>query len=115
MEKEQSDLDDIAEIPLEDGLDLNNHDLFDEEIAAEITETDSPEVMEVENETKMTNHIYGWIAIALSLLSFFIMPYIFAGAAIILGFVARTHDRVILGSASIVIGVISIIARILIL
>lgn len=117
MDNEQKDSNEPVEVDettLKNSLDLNNHDLYDEEVAAEIIDTDSPEVIEDnDNELQLTNNIYGWIAIALSLLSFFIMPYVFAVASIVLGFIARTRHRTILGNAAIGIGIISIIVRIL--
>jgi len=51
----------------------------------------------------------GWLALALSILSLFVMPVILGGAGIILGFVARRRGVTTLATWSIGIGVVSII------
>lgn len=88
------------------GLDDNE---FNEETASELMDNDMPLAADIQS----TNGVYGWIAIGLSIMSFFIAPFIFAAAAIILGFVARSRDRIVLGNIAIVIGAISIIIRLL--
>lgn len=96
-----------------------NNGMRDEEIAAELTETDI-----VDNEQRNLDHqkettdvisAYGWIALALSVLSFFIMPILFGAAGIILGFVARTRNAELLGNTAIIIGAISIVIQLFII
>lgn len=91
-------------------------DEYEEETAAEIMDNEDTIFTERSNEDDSLNimeSVYGWIAVVLSVLSFFIAPYVFAGAAIILGFFARTRERVMLGNIAIVVGIISIITRFL--
>ncbi|WP_392391359.1 hypothetical protein [Neobacillus jeddahensis] len=57
----------------------------------------------------------GTLAIALSILSLFVMPILFGAAGIVLGFVARRRGATGLGSWAIGIGAISIIVGIFIL
>lgn len=86
--------------------------LFAEETASEFV--DEEVRPEVRNDTEIQS-MYGWIAIALSVLSFFWIPLLFAGAGIILGFMARNRDAAILGNTAIVIGILSILIRLFIL
>ncbi len=57
----------------------------------------------------------GTIALALSILSLFVMPILFGAAGIVLGFVARRRGAEGLGAWAIGIGVVSIIVGIFIL
>jgi hypothetical protein len=57
----------------------------------------------------------GWAALALSILSLFVMPILFGAAGIVLGFVARRRGAEGLGAWAIGIGAISIIVGIFIL
>jgi hypothetical protein len=57
----------------------------------------------------------GWAALALSILSLFVMPILFGAAGIVLGFVARRRGAESLGAWAIGIGAISIIVGIFIL
>ncbi|MDQ1001490.1 hypothetical protein QFZ28_001890 [Neobacillus niacini] len=57
----------------------------------------------------------GWAALALSILSLFVMPILFGAAGIVLGFVARRRGADSLGAWAIGIGAISIIVGIFIL
>lgn len=86
---------------------------FDEEFASEIVDDSLTEIDLDESDDNATNNIYGWIAIGLSVLSFIMMPYIFAGAAIILGFIARGKEMVMLGNIAIIVGIISILFRLI--
>lgn len=86
------------------------------EIATEITP--DPAIDISENKTALgieLNSATGWIAFALSIISFFIMPIILGVAAIIVGFIARVRDAEWLGSTAIVIGIISILLRLFIM
>lgn len=85
----------------------------EEETAAEITGFDD-KIVDRENDMDMGNQVAnvpGWIGLALAVLSFFMMPIILGGAAIIVGFVARGRDATWLGNTAIALGVISIIVR----
>lgn len=57
----------------------------------------------------------GFLAIALSVLSLFVMPILFGAAGIVLGFVARARGANTLGAWAIGIGVVSIVIGIFIL
>lgn len=85
----------------------------DEETASEITGFDD-KLIDRDTDTKVDNqagNIPGWIGLALAVLSFFMMPIILGGAAIIIGFIAKGRDATWLGNAAIALGVISIIFR----
>lgn len=80
----------------------------DEEVAAELA-NDEYTFMDEENRPQTeARSMYGWIAVGLSILSFFIVPIIFGAAGIVLGFMARRRDAELLGNTAIVIGAISI-------
>lgn len=93
----------------EDSSNVNKQ--FQEEIATEITDK---EVIESRNDPDI-NNIYGWVGLGLSVISFFIIPLLFAGAGIILGFIARGREAQVLGNTAIITGVISILFRLFIL
>jgi hypothetical protein len=57
----------------------------------------------------------GWAALALSILSLFVMPILFGAAGIVLGFIARRRGAEGLGAWAIGIGALSIIVGIFIL
>ncbi|OLS41673.1 hypothetical protein BTR25_03755 [Bacillus sp. MRMR6] len=57
----------------------------------------------------------GWAALALSILSLFVMPILFGAVGIVLGFVARRKGAQGLGAWAIGIGAVSIIVGIFIL
>lgn len=88
-------------------------DSYQEETAAEIVD---PDISEDKSDNDAdVNNVYGWIAIALSVVSFFFIPILFAGAGVILGFVARNKDAPILGNTAIAIGIISVLVRLFIM
>lgn len=92
-------------------------DGFNEETASELIDHDVEglEVDAEENDDADIKSVYGWSAIALSVLSFFIMPFLFAILGIIVGFVARSNRALILGNTAIVIGALSVVVRLFIL
>ncbi|MEI3606830.1 hypothetical protein SPD48_14090 [Pseudogracilibacillus sp. SE30717A] len=105
---------------------LDNEHIFKEETAAEMLEDPPTPIGENRDERRdfdrdnedrheEVQNMYGWIAIALSAISFFIIPILFAGAGIIVGFIARNREAPILGNTAIVIGVLSILVRLFIL
>lgn len=85
----------------------------DVETATELTpEKDHVHHTEADDNADMgikTNSVMGWIAVALAIVSFFTLPVIFGGSAIILGFIARNRGAEWLGNTAIAAGVISII------
>lgn len=85
-----------------------NENTFTEETSSELTNAD--DLIETEKDEDLKN-VYGWIAFALSVLSFFVAPFLFAALAIIFGFVSRFRAARILGNTAIVIAIISIVFR----
>lgn len=83
---------------------------FLEETSAEFTHP-----ITEDEKTTHTNHAYGWIALALSIISLFFIPILFAIAGIIVGVVARNRQSQALGYSAIIIGVISLIVHLFIL
>ncbi|MGY0692904.1 hypothetical protein ACW2QC_08945 [Virgibacillus sp. FSP13] len=88
----------------------------DEETAAEMTadDLDTPSRIEDDDDTNV-NSMYGWIALALSVVSFFWLPIILGGAGIIVGFIARSRGANTLGNTAIIAGAVSIIISLFIL
>ncbi|KGP90517.1 hypothetical protein N780_05085 [Pontibacillus chungwhensis BH030062] len=65
-----------------------------------------------EKESDMDNDVHagmGWLAVVLSVVSFFIMPVILGAAGIIVGFMARRRGAETLGNTAIVAGAISVV------
>ncbi|MYL33451.1 hypothetical protein GLW08_09125 [Pontibacillus yanchengensis] len=65
-----------------------------------------------EKETDMESNVqagFGWLAVILSVLSFFILPVIMGAAGIIVGFIARRRGADTLGNTAIIAGAISIV------
>ncbi|MCL6585382.1 MAG: DUF4190 domain-containing protein [Anoxybacillus sp.] len=58
---------------------------------------------------------WGWTALALSILSLFIMPILLGAAGIIVGFMARRRGATTLGMWAIGIGVVSIIIKLFVI
>ncbi|MUK87110.1 hypothetical protein GMD78_01660 [Ornithinibacillus sp. L9] len=83
----------------------------DEETAAELTADDYERqpVRVDEEEGVEANTAMGWIAIALSIVSFFWLPIILGAAGVIVGFMARARNADTLGNIAIVAGAISIV------
>src|SRR5699024_4083346 len=76
------------------GLQDKEHPVLDddhrEEFAAEAIDDDMDVPIEAHVPSEETNdldirNVYGWIGVALSVISFFMIPLLFAGAGIILG------------------------------
>ncbi|WP_188453642.1 DUF4190 domain-containing protein [Virgibacillus oceani] len=88
----------------------------DEETAAEMTadDFDRPVTME-DDDTDSHASTWGWVALALSIVSFFIWPIVLGGAGIIVGFVAKSRDADTLGNTAIIAGAVSIIITLFIL
>jgi len=100
-------------------VDDNHHD-FHEETAAEIATPVNMNHYEDTDENHRDDvntggRVIGWAALALSIISLFVLPVILGAAAVILGFVARHKGAGTLGAWSIGIGVVSIIIGIFVL
>ncbi|MEW9675784.1 DUF4190 domain-containing protein [Lentibacillus sp. L22] len=91
----------------------------DEETAAELTADDlddTPSRIETDDDDETNvNSAYGWVALALSIISFFWMPVILGAAGIIVGFIARGRGANTLGMTAIIAGAASIIISLFIL
>ncbi|WP_413226628.1 DUF4190 domain-containing protein [Cytobacillus firmus] len=68
-----------------------------------------------ENETAAAGRGVGYAAMALSILSLFVLPVLFGATGIVLGFIARRRGSESLGGWAIAIGAISIIVGMFIL
>ncbi len=65
-----------------------------------------------ERETDMDSDVHagmGWVAVVLSVISFFIMPVLLGAAGIVVGFLAKRRGVDTLGNTAIVAGAISIL------
>lgn len=80
---------------------------WDEEFSADMTYDDAEKDAIQEDQNEQSFQITGWIAVALSIVSFFIMPIIMAAAGIILGVISRGKRARTLGNTAIIISVIS--------
>lgn len=100
--------------PVPTDLDTNR----DEETARELTADDYHTRVEKKEEKFSGSHVnssVGWIALILSVASFFFMPIILGGAGIIAGFVARSKGADTLGTTAIIAGAASIIITLFVL
>jgi len=82
---------------------------WDEEFSADMTYdgTLDEEDVDTKGRNEQSYQITGWIAVILSIASFFIMPLIMAAAGVILGVISRTKRARTLGNTAIVISIIS--------
>ncbi|MFD1363038.1 hypothetical protein [Lentibacillus salinarum] len=89
----------------------------DEELASEMTvdDVDEPVVDSDEDNGTEANSAFGWIALALSIVSYFVMPIILGAAGIIMGFVSRNRGSETLGNTAIIAGGISILITLFVL
>lgn len=118
-EEERSDTQDMV------ATNLNGQQLYpteignskdDEEIAAEMTADNVKEPIESNDEPgKQVNSAFGWTALSLSIISFFIMPIILGGAGVILGLISKKRGADTLGNTAIVAGAISILISLFVL
>jgi hypothetical protein len=100
-------------------LGSNIYSDYTEETAAEVAPPLSTnynrETVETDNNTATGGTGMGWLALALSIISLFVMPVLMGAAGIIIGFIARRRGATGLGAWAIGIGAISIIVGIFIL
>jgi ethanolamine utilization microcompartment shell protein EutS len=87
----------------------------DEETAAELTADDYRRSVVVDHDVAEGSSAMGWIALALSIASFFWAPILLGGAGIIVGFIARHRHANTLGNIAIAAGAISILITLFIL
>lgn len=89
----------------------------DEEFAAEMTADDVGDTIrnDENSEGAQANSAFGWVALALSIISFFVMPIILGGAGIIVGFISRNRDAETLGNTAIIAGAASILITLFVL
>lgn len=87
----------------------------DEEFASEMTADDVEARADTDEDGREVNGAFGWIAVALSIISYFMMPIILGGAGIIMGFVSRNRGAETLGNTAIIAGAISILITLFIL
>lgn len=114
MDKFKDNRDKDMQSPPSHGEGMKNQDFIgiepdssrNEEYAAEIT-ADDYEQRRDEGDGAIST--YGWIAIALSAISFFMWPIVLGAAGIILGFVSRSKGADSLGNIAIAAGAISIL------
>jgi hypothetical protein len=91
---------------------------YNEETAAELTTPmalGSDYERDTAEESTASGRILGYSALALSILSLFIVPVLFGAAGIVLGFVARRRGADGVGAWAIGIGAVSIIVGIFVL
>lgn len=83
---------------------------WDEEFSADMAYDDANNTFQIdekEHRNEQSFQITGWIAIVLSLVSFFVLPIITASVGIILGVISRNKRAKTLGNTAIVISIIS--------
>lgn len=84
---------------------------LDIEAAEEITPDDEIFIDDGDVTDKNIKNVFGWVALALGLIAFFIAPYLFAVASIILGFFARAQGATLLGNSAIVVAILAVLVR----
>ncbi|WP_284140415.1 MULTISPECIES: DUF4190 domain-containing protein [unclassified Virgibacillus] len=90
---------------------LSSFSKRDAETAAELTANNTRAAINDRDDDRAyeAGSAIGWIALALSIASFFWVPIIFGGAGIIVGFVARNRGVTTLGNIAIAAGAIAIV------
>lgn len=101
-------------------LSANADSSYNEETAAEVAApinygTTNREVRNTTDDNVASGTGLGWLALALSIISLFVMPVLMGAAGIIIGFIARRRGATGLGAWAIGIGAVSIIVGIFIL
>ncbi|MFC4320795.1 DUF4190 domain-containing protein [Litchfieldia salsa] len=101
-------------------LGANTFSDYTEETAAEVAPPFTPvrearETNTGDNSGVMGGTGLGWLALALSIISLFVMPVLMGAAGIIIGFIARRRGATGTGAWAIGLGVVSIVLGIFIL
>lgn len=102
------DVDDSSRDSDYNRIDVQTDSTRNEEFASEFTADDYAR-SDISEDSRDVISSYGWIGIALSVLSFFMWPFVLGAVGIILGFVSRSKGADMLGNIAIAAGVISII------
>lgn len=91
----------------------NVHDKkeLDIEAAEEITPDDDVFIDGDDATSNNMKNVFGWVALGLGLIAFFIAPYLFAIASIILGFFARAQGATLLGNSAIIVAILAVAVR----
>ncbi|WP_339228138.1 hypothetical protein NSQ77_00005 [Oceanobacillus sp. FSL K6-2867] len=97
-----------------DFIGIESDSLRNEEFAAELT-ADDYEIESDDRSMEGATTVYGWIGIALSVISFFMWPVVLGIAGIIFGFVSRSRGADTLGNIAIAAGAVSILITLFIL
>src|SRR5699024_8712436 len=95
-----------------DDILVDEHDTIDEAPEQSFFEETSAEFshpIEAEERSDNVQHVYGWIGLALSIISFFFIQFLFSVAGIIVGIIARIRRSLVLGYSAIIVGVLSFI------
>lgn len=102
--------------PIEPRSDDNDFrdDEFNEEYSAEVATMDNANLAEMNDEVgaQKRNATWGWAGLILAIASLFVWPVLLGPGAAVIGFVALTQGHRALGIWSIVIGLISFMAYI---
>lgn len=91
---------------------VDEHDTIDEVSERTFLEETSAEFthpIEEDERQDEVHHVYGWIGLALSIISFFFIPFLFSVAGIIVGIIARNRQSLALGYSAIIVGALSFI------
>lgn len=103
----------------DEGIEEERVDLDDDyqaETARELAEGDLDATEERDrNHDPDISSVYGWVAVALSVIAFFAAPVLFAAAGIIVGFISRAKSAPVLGNTAIGIGIVALVVRFLIM
>src|SRR5699024_12580165 len=95
------------------GIAEERDDDYQTEAANEMTEADLDTVNEDSEHDPDISSVYGWIAIALSVIAFLVAPIVFAAAGIIVGFVSRAREAQVLGNTAIGLRIVALMVRFL--
>lgn len=100
-------------------MDWDNKDDDKKELDLETAEEISPndEIFTDDEDVTDQNikNVFGWVALALGIIAFFIAPYLFATASIILGFFARAQGAYLLGNSAIIVAILAVLTRLFIM
>lgn len=85
---------------------------YDEELGAETAIDHRNLAMDHDDENRAVGGAgMGWLALVLSIVSFFVLPVIMGAAGIIVGIIARRQGARALGTWAIGLGIVAIVAR----
>ncbi|MBW7454502.1 DUF4190 domain-containing protein [Paenibacillus sepulcri] len=101
----------------------HDHHPYNEEMSAELavppqayqTDHTKEHVEEAVEQTRSAGQAAGWAALVLSVLSWFVWPLLLGATGIVVGFIAYRQDARGLGLWSMILGLISVIAYLVII